>query len=64
MLLLIMALMEEAGPIIRHYQLKLLQDKKFKIFKNGDIVLIISGIYRSANYVIFINYEDFEPPHV
>jgi len=38
------ALLAEAMPVIERYNLKITEKKPFKIYKNSDISLIISGI--------------------
>jgi adenosylhomocysteine nucleosidase len=43
-LLLVVAFYEEAKSIIDRYKLKTLQDKRFNIYKNENIALIISGV--------------------
>ncbi len=44
MILIHTALFSEAKPLINHFNLKQFDTKPYKIFKNKDIILIVSGI--------------------
>jgi hypothetical protein len=44
MFFITIALLEEAKPLIEFYKLKSLQNKKFNIFRNENIVLIVTGV--------------------
>ena len=58
------SLLAEAQPLIERYDLKIIAKKPFKIYQNGSISLIVSGIGKinSAIATTFLAKESENPP--